>query len=146
MKDFSSCAEASEALEPQSIPLSLPLLPLHAQVSLSHRQPSALLGFLGFGDKNTVMGTAQGSSSSQCFSESGDDQNYTSIKDTEVKEKLYKLSRGEQNRYEGQPKPGPQRRTQGRRRLPWAEGKAVQKAFRSPPSRVSPSTAQAGVH
>lgn len=59
-------------------------------------------------------------------------------KDTEVKEKLYKLPRGEQNRHEAQPKPGPQRETQGRSSLPWAEGKAIHYAFRSLPERRWP--------
>lgn len=54
-------------------------------------------------------------------------------KDTEAKEKLYKLPRGEQNRYQAQTKPRPQTEKKGRTNLPWAERKAVQKAFRSPP-------------
>lgn len=64
----------------------------------------------------------------------------------EGKEKLNKLPRGEQNMYQAQPKPGPQRAIKGRTNLPWAEGKAVQKAFWSPSSRVVPSTAQGAVH
>lgn len=59
-------------------------------------------------------------------------------KDTELKEKLYKLPRGEQDRYQDQPKPGPQRGTKGRISLPWLKEKLSRKLFRSPPSRVAP--------
>lgn len=46
----------SEALLPQSIPFSLPLLSLHAQASLSHMQPSAVLGLLALGTKTQGQG------------------------------------------------------------------------------------------
>lgn len=68
----------SEALLPQSIPFSLPLLPLRAQGSLTTCNPGLSLASCLWGqkhrggDKNTGVGTARGSNMSQCFSESGE--------------------------------------------------------------------------
>lgn len=107
---WSPPAPAQPLLSPSPSPAHIGLPQPHATLSCAWP--------LGFGDKNTVMGTPWGINMSQCFSESGEKRIWTyegsklyfqkgERKDTGAKEKSYKLFRGYQNGCLAQPKPGP---------------------------------------